>query len=244
MTPLVLAVVVVALAPPPGDDARKAVVLGKGGEVFAPDASGDYVRTRAFATADAPVIAGRAGGDVVALGDGVVYRLAGNGWSAIRLVQKGKAVMSGGPRSVAAVGRQLFALAAGALAVASAMDDGLSRATAGRSRLLSVTTTVIANHPVAAACPRGVTPPWVRGEAAGACAADGGGGSLASGRIDSAPSGRTRRGSRTPSTRHSTASNPGIADSRIICGRLTAEKASTAAAIRLPPTAPALSSAR
>jgi hypothetical protein len=52
--PLVAAVVVVALAPPPGDDARKAVVLGERGEVFAPDASGDYVRTRAFATADPP----------------------------------------------------------------------------------------------------------------------------------------------------------------------------------------------
>jgi O-Antigen ligase len=41
------------------------------------------------------------------------------------------------------------AIAAAVLAVASARDDGLSRATAGRSRLLSVTTTVIANHPVA-----------------------------------------------------------------------------------------------
>ena len=108
--PLVVAVVLVALAPPPGDDARKAVVLGQGGEVFAPNASGDYVRTRAFATADAPLVAGRAGGAVVALGDGVVYRLADNGWTAIRLVQKGKALMSGGKRSVAAVGRQLFAL--------------------------------------------------------------------------------------------------------------------------------------
>lgn len=110
MIPLVAAVVVVALAPPPGDDARKAVVLGGSGEVFAPDAGGGYVRTRAFSTADTPAVAGRAGGDVVALGDGVVYRLADNGWTAIRLVQKGKAVMSGGKRSVAAVGRQLFAL--------------------------------------------------------------------------------------------------------------------------------------
>lgn len=110
MTPLVLAVVIAALAPPPGDDARQAVVLGEGGEVFAPTAGGDYVRTRAFATADAPDLAGRAGGAVVAIGDGVVYRLADNGWTAIRLVQKGKAVMSGGKRAVAAVGRQLFAL--------------------------------------------------------------------------------------------------------------------------------------
>ena len=110
MIPLLAAVVAVALAPPPGDDARKAVVLGESGAVYAADASGDYVRTRAFATADAPTLAGRAGGAVVVLGDGVVYRLADNGWTAIRLVQKGKAVMSGGKRSVAAVGRQLFAL--------------------------------------------------------------------------------------------------------------------------------------
>jgi putative inorganic carbon (HCO3(-)) transporter len=40
------------------------------------------------------------------------------------------------------------ALAAGAVALASARQDGLGRATAGRSRLLSVTTTVIRNHPV------------------------------------------------------------------------------------------------
>jgi O-antigen ligase len=40
------------------------------------------------------------------------------------------------------------ALAAGAVAFASAREDGLGRATAGRSRLLSVTTTVIRNHPV------------------------------------------------------------------------------------------------
>jgi O-antigen ligase len=40
------------------------------------------------------------------------------------------------------------ALAAGAVALASAREDGLGRATAGRSRLLSVTTTVIKNHPV------------------------------------------------------------------------------------------------
>jgi O-antigen ligase len=41
------------------------------------------------------------------------------------------------------------ALAASALAVASVKDDGLTRATSGRTRLVSVTGHVIANHPIA-----------------------------------------------------------------------------------------------
>ncbi len=98
----------VALAP--ADDARKAIALGPAGEVYAPDGKGEWIREKAIRTADPLAMAGRAGGAVVALGDGVVYRLADNGWSAIRLVQKGKAVMSGGGRAVAAVGRQVFAL--------------------------------------------------------------------------------------------------------------------------------------
>ena len=98
----------VALAP--ADDARKAIALGPGGEVYTPDGKGEWIRSKAISTADPLAAAGRAGGAVVALGDGVVYRLADNGWSAIRLVQKGKAVMSGGGRAVAAVGRQVFAL--------------------------------------------------------------------------------------------------------------------------------------
>lgn len=99
-----------ALAPAPVDDARKAVALGPSGEVYAPDPSGDWVRGQAISTADTLALAGRSGGSIVAIGEGVVYRLADNGWTAIRLVQKGKAVMSGGDRAVAAVGRQLFAL--------------------------------------------------------------------------------------------------------------------------------------
>ena len=98
----------IALAP--ADDARNSIALGPDGEVYAPDGKGEWIREKAISTADPLAVAGRAGGAVVALGDGVVYRLADNGWSAIRLVQKGKAVMSGGGRAVAAVGRQVFAL--------------------------------------------------------------------------------------------------------------------------------------
>jgi len=98
----------------PADDARKAVVIGTSGEVYEPDGKGAWVHRLQSSTADALVAAGRtggaAGGAIVALGEGVVYRLATNGWSAIRLVQHGKAVLGAGVRSLAAVGRQLFSL--------------------------------------------------------------------------------------------------------------------------------------
>ena len=99
-----------ALAPPTGDDARKAVALGPTGQVFEPDGAGAWVRDQAISVADRITVTGRAGGEVVALGDGVMFRLAPNGWTAIRIIQKGKATMSGGPRAVAALGRQLYAI--------------------------------------------------------------------------------------------------------------------------------------
>jgi hypothetical protein len=92
------------------DDARRAIVIGTGGEVYEPDGKGAWVHRLASSTAAPLVAAGRAGDAVVAIGDGVIYRLAGNGWSAIRLVQHGKAILGTGVRSLAAVGRQVFVL--------------------------------------------------------------------------------------------------------------------------------------
>ncbi len=94
----------------PADDAREVVAIGPMGEVYAPDGHGGWVRELPVTTADRLGRVARAGGAVVAHGDGVVYRLAPNGWSALRLAQRGKAVMSSGARAVAAVGRQLYAL--------------------------------------------------------------------------------------------------------------------------------------
>ncbi len=102
------AVQLAALAP--ADDARRAVAIGRDGEVYEPDGKGAWVHRLPSSTAEPVVAAGRAGGAVVALGHGVIYRLAGNGWSAIRLVQHGTAILGEGPRALAAVGRQLFAL--------------------------------------------------------------------------------------------------------------------------------------
>lgn len=99
-----------ALAPAPADDARRAVAIGPSGEVYEPDGKGAWIRRHRITTATTISLAARSGGDVVASGEGVVYRLAPNGWSAIRLHQKDKAKLAGGARAVAAVGRQLFAL--------------------------------------------------------------------------------------------------------------------------------------
>ncbi|HEY4179340.1 MAG TPA: hypothetical protein VGM90_20995 [Kofleriaceae bacterium] len=90
------------------DDARTAIAIGPTGEVYTPS-KGAWTRTQAITTSDKVSTVGRSG-DVVVLADGAVYKLADNGWSALRLTQKGKAVMSSGARSVGAVGRQLFAL--------------------------------------------------------------------------------------------------------------------------------------
>lgn len=102
----------VALAPPAGDDARKAIAIGPAGEVYEPDGKGAWIRRHRITTADRLMVAGRAGkgGPVVASGEGVVYRLAANGWTALRLAQKGKATLSGGLTAIAAVGRQLYAI--------------------------------------------------------------------------------------------------------------------------------------
>jgi hypothetical protein len=102
--------VLVALAPATDDDARKVVALGPTGEVYEPDGKGAWIRKRRISTADALQSAGRAGPSVVALGDGVVYKLADNGWSALRLAQHGKAILGSGAHAVAAVGKQLFAI--------------------------------------------------------------------------------------------------------------------------------------
>ena len=82
---------IVALAPAPGDDARKVIAIGPTGQVYEPDKTGGWVRDQAITISDRVTAVGRPGASVVALGDGVIFRLAPNGWTAIRIVQKGKA---------------------------------------------------------------------------------------------------------------------------------------------------------
>jgi hypothetical protein len=94
----------------PADDARKAVAIGPGGEVYEPDGKGAWIHRLPSGTADLVTAVGRAGPAILAAGNGAIYRLAGNGWSAIRVVQHGKAILGTGRRALAGIGRQLFAL--------------------------------------------------------------------------------------------------------------------------------------
>jgi hypothetical protein len=161
-----------ALAPAPGatngaDDARRAIAIGRGGELYEPDGNGAWTRRQALSTATPITAAGCAGGAVIAIGDGVLYRLATSGWSAIRLVQHGRAILGAGPRALAGVGRQLFALdaltrgepmriaqaaapiiaiGAGATAAVVATDTGLFRL--ARARLAPLRLTVALDHPL------------------------------------------------------------------------------------------------
>jgi hypothetical protein len=97
------------------DDARKAVVIGTSGEVYEPDGNGAWIHKLRSTTANPVSAVARTGGranrgTIFAFGDGVIYQLASNGWSAIRLAQHGKAILGVGTRPLAAVGRQLLAL--------------------------------------------------------------------------------------------------------------------------------------
>jgi hypothetical protein len=161
------ALAAVALPAPAADDVRRAVLLGPAGEVYEPDGRGGWMHRMHCATAGRIAMAIRAGDAVLALADRAIYRLAGNGWSAIRLVQHGKAILGRGARGVAAVGRQLFALeplaagapprlaqlpseitaiGAGAASIVVATDTGLFRITG--SRVAAIAPSLTAGQPV------------------------------------------------------------------------------------------------
>ncbi|MCX5743839.1 MAG: hypothetical protein NT062_15210 [Proteobacteria bacterium] len=101
----------VALAPT--DDAGRVIALGPVGQIYVPDAKG-WARTLPSTIAAQIDTVGRGdvAGVVVGAG-GAVYRLESNGWTAIRLAQKGRAIAGTG-RGVAALGRDVFDLDKGA----------------------------------------------------------------------------------------------------------------------------------
>ena len=100
--------VLVGLAP--ADDARLAIPIGPGGQVYEPDGKGAWVRAPQFATASAIAFVERGTSGIYASGGGAVYRLAPNGWTAMRLAQKGNALAGTGRRALAAIGRDLYDL--------------------------------------------------------------------------------------------------------------------------------------
>ncbi|MGE0548050.1 MAG: hypothetical protein AB7O24_22330 [Kofleriaceae bacterium] len=94
----------------PAADARQAIAIGPHGELYEPDGTGSWVRTRPVRTSTTCSAAGRAGAAIVASCSGAMFRLAPSGWTAIRLSRNGKPQTSVGTAAVGAVGRQLFAL--------------------------------------------------------------------------------------------------------------------------------------
>jgi hypothetical protein len=101
----------VGLAPALTDDARLAVPIGPAGEVYEPDGKGKFTRVHAYALATPVTTIARGAIGVVIGGGGAIYRLADNGWTAIRLAQKGGKTLGGnGRRALAAIGSDLFDL--------------------------------------------------------------------------------------------------------------------------------------
>jgi hypothetical protein len=88
------------------------LAIGPHGEVYAPDAAGHWIRTEPVSTATAITGAVRGDDAVYAGGDGTVYRLADNGWTAVRVVQHGAAILArgAGGHPIAAVDKQLLSL--------------------------------------------------------------------------------------------------------------------------------------
>jgi hypothetical protein len=99
------------IATPTPGDARKAIAVGPQGQVYEPDGKGAWVRTKAGGTGDEIVAAISAQGTIVADAKGSsLFRLEDNGWTSIRLTQKGKTILGAGTRLIAAAGKSVFAL--------------------------------------------------------------------------------------------------------------------------------------
>lgn len=97
-------------SPAPGD-ARKAIAVGPSGQIYEPDGKGAWVRKKAGGTADEIVGAISTPGAVVADAKGsALFRLEDNGWTSIRVAQKGKTILGAGTRLLAAAGKTVFAL--------------------------------------------------------------------------------------------------------------------------------------
>jgi hypothetical protein len=72
---------------------------------------GAWIRKKAGGTADEIVTAISASGTVVVDAKGsALFRLEDNGWTSIRVVQKGKTILGAGTRLLAAAGKNLFAI--------------------------------------------------------------------------------------------------------------------------------------
>ncbi|HUS30024.1 MAG TPA: hypothetical protein VMZ53_16070 [Kofleriaceae bacterium] len=103
--------VLAGIATPAPGDARKAIAVGPQGQVYEPDGKGAWVRKKAGGTGDEIIGAQSANGTIVADAKGSsMFRLEDNGWTSIRVAQKGGAILGAGTRLLAAAGKTIFAL--------------------------------------------------------------------------------------------------------------------------------------
>jgi hypothetical protein len=99
------------IATPAPADARKAIAVGPDGQIYEPDGKGAWVRKKAGGTGDEIVGALSAQGTILADAKGSsLFRLEDNGWTSVRVAQKGKTILGVGTRLLAAAGKSVFAL--------------------------------------------------------------------------------------------------------------------------------------
>ena len=95
----------------PASDARRAIAIGPAGQLYEPDGKGAWVRTKAGGLAEEVTGATAAGNTVFAAAKGAPpFKLKAGAWTAVNLGLKPKAILGGGSRVLAAVGKSVFAL--------------------------------------------------------------------------------------------------------------------------------------
>lgn len=95
----------------PAADARLAVAIGPAGQLYEPDGKGSWVRTRGGGITEQVVAASTVGGTVIAGAKGAPpFKLKAGAWTAVNLGLKVRAILGGGSRVLAAVGKSVFAL--------------------------------------------------------------------------------------------------------------------------------------
>jgi hypothetical protein len=95
----------------PAADVRRAIAIGPAGQIYEPDGKGAWIRTQAGGITEEIVTATAAGGTVIAgARSAPPFKLKAGAWTALNVGLKARAIVGGGSRVLAAVGKSVFAL--------------------------------------------------------------------------------------------------------------------------------------